>query len=84
LSACNFTDDPNVSRKTGSQFVIPFEINDTCFDAKALAAPEIPLRSDRERMWRLLNSATNTDLRTAAWLSGKLLWWAALSDFRRR
>jgi hypothetical protein len=33
---CNVTDDLNVSLKTGSQFVIPLETNDTSFDAKAL------------------------------------------------
>jgi hypothetical protein len=46
----NVSDDFNVSRKTDNQFVTPLKTNDPCFDAKALAAPEIPLRSDQERM----------------------------------
>ena len=32
----NVTDDLNVSRKTGNQFVIPLETTDTCSDARAL------------------------------------------------
>jgi hypothetical protein len=40
---CNVTDDLNVSRKTGSQFVIPLETNDTCLTQKHLAAVGIPL-----------------------------------------